>query len=285
MVKIGPLRNTKAYLKAGALALLVSASTCIKRPALTKDIVEFSHPQAAKLIQKLEAGDRHSATIYLDEAAERLITKKQMKEYRKVPQRILDTLKTLPDTMEVYYQVYKGKADSYIQKQLKKADNLLTVGHGNTGRGYITLAGDKKAYEGDYIMCRTIEDELELYLVEWEEDIGYMASGVSVDYSFGPEGISDCEPVGNIWDESYLGGIGAFCEYGDYCIYGGQDEYPTVQDFSKAAMEDDDCKEILEEYDIDEILPEHVETAWYVCGFILAEPVKGSIKVWRIRNY
>lgn len=151
MVKIGPLRNTKAYLKAGALALLVSASTCIKRPALTKDIVEFSHPQAAKLIQKLEAGDRHSATIYLDEAAERLITKKQMKEYRKVPQRILDTLKTLPDTMEVYYQVYKGKADSYIQKQLQKADSLLTVGHGNTGRGYITLAGEKKAYEGDYI--------------------------------------------------------------------------------------------------------------------------------------
>ena len=58
-----------------------------------------------------------------------------------------------------------------------------------------------------------------------------------------------------------------------------------AQDFSKAVMEDDDCKEILEEYDIDEILPEHVETAWYVCGFTLAEPVKGSVKVWRIRNY
>lgn len=151
MVNIGPLRNAKTYLKAGALAMLVSAATCIKKPALTKDVIEFSHPQAAMLIKKLEAGDRHCATIYLNGEAERLITKKEMREYKKVPQSILDTLKTLPDTMEVYYQVYKGKADQYIQKQLKKKNNLLTVGHGNTGRGYISLAGGRKAKEGDYI--------------------------------------------------------------------------------------------------------------------------------------
>ena len=182
------------------------------------------------------------------------------------------------------YGYFKKTAsgDCYIEDELGLATavNPETVGQ----LVCVTACGDE-IYEGDYIQCRTIEDELELYLVEWEEDIGYMASGVSVGYDFGPEGISDCEPVGNMWDESYLGGIGAFCEYGDYCIYGDQDEYPTVHDFLKAVMEDDDCKEILEEYDIDEILPEYVETAWYVCGFTLAEPVKGSIKVWRIRNY
>lgn len=149
---IGFLTRTSTYLKTGAVALLVSMSACSKHsPIVMKDVIEFSQPTAAKLIGCLENGARHSRTVFLTDTAHRVLSKKDMKNYKVVPDTLLEKLKTLPDTMELYYQVYKGKADKLIQKKLNKKDNLLTVGHGNIGRNYIKLAGNKRVYEGDYI--------------------------------------------------------------------------------------------------------------------------------------
>lgn len=53
-----------------------------------------------------------------------------------------------------YYRVYYGKADKIADKNLRKSGNkvldLLTVGHGHTQRGSISI-GDKLLKEGDYI--------------------------------------------------------------------------------------------------------------------------------------
>lgn len=150
-MSVGMISKANTYIKTGALALLVSMSACTKRsPVVMKDVVEFSQPTAAKLIESLENGSRHSKTIFFKDSTKRIITQKDMKNYKEVPDTLLEKLKTLPDTIELYYQVYKGKADKLIQKKLNQKDNLLTVGHGNTGRNYIKLAGGK-AYEGDYI--------------------------------------------------------------------------------------------------------------------------------------
>lgn len=146
------IHRTNTYVKAGAMALLLGMSSCSKKsPVVMKDVVEFSQPTAAKLIESLENGAKHSKTVFIENSPERLITKTDMKKYKVVPDTLLAKLKTLPDTMEVYFQVYKGKADKLIQKKLTKEDNLLTVAHGNIGRNYIKLAGNSKAYEGDFI--------------------------------------------------------------------------------------------------------------------------------------
>lgn len=151
-MSVGLINRTGTYLKTGALALLVSMSACTKKaPELAKDVVEFSQPTAAKLIQNLENGERHSVVVFLKDSMQQVISKNDINKYEIVPDSLLKKLTTLPDTMRLYFRVYKGKADSAIQKKLKKSDNLLTVGHGNTGRNYISLAGGQKAYEGDYI--------------------------------------------------------------------------------------------------------------------------------------
>jgi len=53
-----------------------------------------------------------------------------------------------------YYRVYYGKADKIADKNLRRSGqnvlDLLTVGHGHTQRGSISL-GDKLLKEGDYI--------------------------------------------------------------------------------------------------------------------------------------
>lgn len=157
-MSVGLIRKTNTYLKTGALALLVSVSACTRKaPVVTKDVVEFSHPTAAKLIENLENGARHSITVFVKDSIPQLVKKDDMAKYKVVPDTLLQKLKTLPDTIELYYQVYKGKADKLIQKKQKKPDNLLTVAHGNTGRNYIELAVGKKAYEGDYIAQRSAD--------------------------------------------------------------------------------------------------------------------------------
>ena len=150
---INAFNRSTNYIKAGTLALLVSLAGCTKQkaPVVLKDVVEFSHPTTAKLLESLENGHRHSATVFLDSPAKRVVTKEAMDTFKIVPDTLLEKLKTLPDTMEVYFQVYKGKADDAIQKARGNKQNLVTVGHGMTGRDSIALAGNQKAGLGDYV--------------------------------------------------------------------------------------------------------------------------------------
>ncbi len=151
-MKIGVLKTTNCYIKSTALALMLGLGSCAQRPkVLTKDLVEFSCPTAAKLISNLEDGARHSVTVFVGDSIQPIIKNSDASKYMKVSRNLLKSLKKLPKNMEVYYQVYKGKADNLIQRKLNNKTNLLTVGHGNTGRGFITLSGGIKAYEGDYI--------------------------------------------------------------------------------------------------------------------------------------
>lgn len=157
-MSIGLIRKTGTYFKTGAMALLLSAASCTeKAPVITKDIVEFTYPTAAKLIENFENGARHSVTVFVKDSAPQIVKKDSMLKYKLVPDTLLAKLKTLPDTIELYYQVYKGKADKLIQSKLKNKDNLLTVGHGTTGRDYIQLADGSRAFEGDFILQKTAD--------------------------------------------------------------------------------------------------------------------------------
>ncbi len=161
------IKRANTYLKTGTMALLIGVSSCTKKPpVLTKDVVEFTYPTAAKLIENFENGARHSVTVFVKDEPKRVISKSDISKYKVVPDTLLEKLKTLPDTVELYYQVYKGKADELIQKKLNKKNNLLTVAHGTTGRDFIELAGGKKAYEGDFILQKTADSLFNVGLIQ-----------------------------------------------------------------------------------------------------------------------
>ena len=161
------IKRTNTYLKTGAMALLIGVSSCTKKaPVVTKDVVDYTYPTAAKLIENFENGARHSVTVFVKGHPQEVIKAEDVQKYRVVPDAILEKLKTLPDTIELYYQVYKGRADELIQKKLKNKNNLLTVAHGTIGRGYIELAGGKKVFEGDYILQKSADSLFNVALNE-----------------------------------------------------------------------------------------------------------------------
>lgn len=158
-MKIRFLPNkTRNYIKAGICAAVLTTSAVINKctrtvtPIILKDTVEFTHPSAAKLLTYLENGQRHSRTIYVPyQPAPNILSKDSIKKFKKVPNIILYTLKTLPDTMEVYYKVYCGKADKAIQKALGTKQNIVTAGNGVSGKDSIIIANGQKAGVNDYI--------------------------------------------------------------------------------------------------------------------------------------
>lgn len=147
----------KSYIKAGACAALLATAGVFQKctkpvPVVLKDTIEFTYPTAAQLLTSIENGQRHSKTIFVQaQPTARVLTEDSIQKFKEVPKEMLDTLKTLPDTLELYYQVYCGKADKAIQKAIGKEQNLVTAGNGVTGRDSITLAGGQKAGVGDYI--------------------------------------------------------------------------------------------------------------------------------------
>lgn len=160
-MKILPYR-IKSYIKAGACAALLATAgvvhKCSQTPVVLKDIIEFTYPSATKLLTSLEKGIKHSKTVYISaQPAPRVIRANEIENYEQVPNHILRDLKSLPDTMELYYQVFIGKADKAIQKAKGNKQNLVTVGNGITGRDSITIANKIKAGEGDYISQYTAD--------------------------------------------------------------------------------------------------------------------------------
>lgn len=152
----------RSYIKAGACAALLATAgvlhKCSQTPIVFKDTIEFTYPSAAKLLTTLEKGTKHSKTIYIPvQPAPQVIRASEIESYEQVPNRILRNLKSLPDTMELYYQVFIGKADKAIQKAKGNKQNLVTVGNGITGRDSITIANKVKAGEGDYISQYTAD--------------------------------------------------------------------------------------------------------------------------------
>lgn len=150
------LKRIKSYVKVTACAAFLSTTgvvqRCTKTPVVLKDTIEFTYPSAAKLLTNIENGERHSKTVFMTTfPTPRVLTEDSIQKFKEVPKKMLDTLKTLPDTLELYYKVYCGKADKAIQKAIGKKQNLVTVGAGITGRDSIALAGGQKAEAGEYI--------------------------------------------------------------------------------------------------------------------------------------
>ena len=150
--------KAKNYIKAGICAAVLTTSAVINKcartvtPIILKDTVEFTHPSAAKLLTYLENGQRYSKTIYVpNQPAPNILSKDSIQNFKQVPKIILYTLKTLPDTMEVYYKVYCGKADKAIQKALGHKQNIVTAGNGVSGKDSIIIASGEKAGINDYI--------------------------------------------------------------------------------------------------------------------------------------
>lgn len=160
---IGKYKN---YIKTGIVATAVSIGVCVKKHVnhtpMVKDVVEFAEPTAARLIESLENGNRHSKTIVIFDTGIRTLTKRGISKYKVVPDSIVakfqamkdkfpNRLNALPDTIETFFRVYEGNADKAIQQALNKDGKLLTVAHGTTGRDKIRLAGGKEIKEGDYV--------------------------------------------------------------------------------------------------------------------------------------
>lgn len=165
--------NPKSYIKATLLATVLTVGGSVYKCTTTrdsvpvKDTVEFAHPTAQKLIASMENGAKYSKVVFTHSYNNpRMLKPDSIDNYSEVPRAMLDTLKQLADTMELYYQVYRGKADNAIQKARGKKPNLVTVGHGNTGRDYITLAGGLKAYEGDYISQYAVDSLFNSAVIE-----------------------------------------------------------------------------------------------------------------------
>lgn len=156
------------YLKTGAVAILLSLSSCTKEkaPSLTKDVVEFSAPGAARLIAGFENGARHSVVLYTDSIKNAVIRKCDFDKHKLVAKEVLQKLKALPENMEVYYQVYKGKADSAIQALSGNNHNIVTVGQGITGLDSISVNKFKKAGAGDYIIQKTADSLFNVHITK-----------------------------------------------------------------------------------------------------------------------
>lgn len=150
-MKVSFLHRANNYIKTGALATMLTWGGCSqKAPVVFKKEMPYEYLTTVKLLEKLEQGTIQAKIVYAENAP-RVISANDISKYKVVPAFILKTLKELPDTMELYFRVYKGKADDAIQKALGKKQNLVTVGQGITGRGYIQLANNEKAQLNDYI--------------------------------------------------------------------------------------------------------------------------------------
>lgn len=168
MFGVSSIHKAKTYLKSGALAMLVSCSACTKHSTrgipMPKDIVEFSQPAAAKLIEKFEGAHKQSKTILIYDTKVRFLRESEIRNYTAISKRKLKEMVTLPDSIETFYQVYEGGADRAIQSVLQAGketiSHLLTVGHGNTGFDSIPIAGNVWLKKGDYISKFTADSLL-----------------------------------------------------------------------------------------------------------------------------
>lgn len=150
------------YVRTGMLSLMMCASSCShETPKIVHKVsnsVEQKKDSVGKLLSMLERGDFHSTYI----------SKKSNKDIIGVD----EISKYVPNDSvgELFYQVYVGSADKAIRKANNKKGKLVTVGHGITGKEYIELAGNRKAYEGDYISAHSV-DSLTKNAIDVRQDI------------------------------------------------------------------------------------------------------------------
>lgn len=111
----------------------------------------------SQITEGFENGSRHCVVLYTDSVKNTIVRKCDLSNYKKVSKEVLKKLKALPENMEVYYKVYKGKADSAIQAISGSEHSIVTVGHGNTGLDSISLVKNQKAGLGDYVIQRAAD--------------------------------------------------------------------------------------------------------------------------------
>ncbi len=156
-------RKFSNYVRTGMLSLLMCASSCTQKeaPNIARKVsnpVEQKADSVGKLLSMLERGDFHS--IYISKKTKKdIISVNEISKY--VPN---------DSVGELFYQVYVGNADKAIRKANNKKGKLVTVGNGITGKGYIELAGNRKAYEGDYISAHSV-DSLTKRAIDTRQDI------------------------------------------------------------------------------------------------------------------
>lgn len=138
-------RKIVTYAKAVGLSALVGMSSCAQKEA---GHVALDPPvsKTVELLSMLERGDVHAVRLSDVPKGKRVLSVDEISQY-------------VPDNNvgELFYQVYVGKADKAIRKANDKSGDLVTVGHGITGKNCIELAGGVKAHEGDYINAHSVD--------------------------------------------------------------------------------------------------------------------------------